>query len=132
MVLGTMVCPSFVLGGDANTGSAGYVCLETELVDGESDFHSAMPDATASFAAFLGLPSFVAVVCPDASTLFLGGEDDFYAAMPAAITFFAATLGWPSFFVADSPDAATPVFVALSGVHHACTSPNQHDEACND
>ena len=29
MVLGTMVCPSFVFGGDANTGSVGYVCLET-------------------------------------------------------------------------------------------------------
>ena len=63
MVLGTMVCPSFVLGGDANTGSAGYVCFEIELVNGESDFHAVMPAAFA-FAAFLGLPSFFAVVCP--------------------------------------------------------------------
>ena len=62
MVLGTMVCPSFVLGGDANTGSADYVCLETELENGESDFHAVMLGAFAS-AAFLGLPSFFAVVC---------------------------------------------------------------------
>ena len=73
MVPGSMVCPSFVLLGDANTGSAGYVCLETELVDGESDFHAAMLVAFA-FAAFLGLPSFFAVVCPSAATLFLWGE----------------------------------------------------------
>ena len=53
MVLGTMVCPSFVLGGDANTGSAGYVCFETELENGESDFDAVMPAAFAS-AAFLG------------------------------------------------------------------------------
>ena len=33
---------SFVLGGDANTGSAGYFCLETELMGWESDFHAAM------------------------------------------------------------------------------------------
>ena len=51
MVLGSMVCPSFVLGGDANTGSAGYVCLEVELMDGESDFYAAMLAAFA-FAAF--------------------------------------------------------------------------------
>ena len=49
MVLGTMVCSSFVLGGDTNTGPAGYVCLETELVDGESDLLAATPVATASF-----------------------------------------------------------------------------------
>ena len=42
MVLGTMVCLSFVLGGDANTCSAGYVCFETEFVEGEFDFHAAM------------------------------------------------------------------------------------------
>ena len=36
MVLASMVCPSFVLGGNANTGSADYVCLEVELMDGES------------------------------------------------------------------------------------------------
>ena len=62
-VPGTMVCPSFVLGGDTDTGSVGYVCLETELVDGKSDFHAAMLAAFA-FAALLGLPSFFAVVCP--------------------------------------------------------------------
>ena len=77
------MCPSFVLGGDANTGSAGCVCLETQLVDGESDLHAAMLAAFA-FAALLGLPSFFAVVCPGAATLFLGGENDFNAAMPAA------------------------------------------------
>ena len=49
-----MVCPSFVLGGDANTSSAGYVCLETEFMEGVSDFHAAMPAAFA-FAAFFGL-----------------------------------------------------------------------------
>ena len=50
---GSTVCPSFVLGGDANTGSAGYVCLETELMGGESDFHAAML-AVFAFAALLG------------------------------------------------------------------------------
>ena len=65
------MCPSFVLGGDGNTGSVGYVCLEAELMDGESDFHAAM------LAALLCLPSFFAVVCPGAATLFLGGENDF-------------------------------------------------------
>ena len=107
--LGSMVCPSFVLGGDANTGSAGYVCLETELMGCESDFHAAMLAAFA-FAALLGLPSFFAVVCPSAATLFLGGENDFYAAMPAAIA-FAALMGWPSCFAVDSP----AVLAALSG-----------------
>ena len=101
MVLGTMVCPSFVLGGDANTSSAGCVCLETEFVDWEFDFHAAMSAAFA-FAAFLGLPSFFAVVCPGAATLFLGGENDFYAAMPVAFA-FAALMGWPSCFAVDSP-----------------------------
>ena len=43
-----LVCPSFVLGGDANTGSAGYVCLETELVDG----------------ALMGWPSCIVADCP--------------------------------------------------------------------
>ena len=109
MVLGTMVCPSFVLGGDANTGSAGYVCLETEFVEGEFYLHAAMPAAFA-FAAFLGLPWFFAVVCPGAATLFLGGENDFYAAMPVAFA-FAALMGWPSCFAVDSP----AVLAALSG-----------------
>ena len=105
MVQGTMVCPSFVLRGDANTGSAGYVCLETELVDGESDFHATMLAAFA-FAALLGLPSFFAVVCRGAATLFLGGENDFYAAMLAAFS-FAALLGLPSFFAVVCRGAAT-------------------------
>ena len=103
VVLGTMVCPSFVLGGDANTGPAVYVCLETELVDGESDFHAAMPAAFA-FAAFLGLPSCFALVCP---------------AVPAALPGFlrrfrvlAALMGWPSCFAVESP----AVLAALSGV----------------
>ena len=109
VVLGTMVCPSFVLGGDANTSSAGYVCLEAELMDGESDFYAAMLAAFA-FAALLGLPSFFAVVCPGAATLFLDGENDFYAAMLAAFA-FAALMGWPSCFAVDSP--AVPA--ALSG-----------------
>ena len=107
--LGTMVCASFVLGGDANIGSAGYVCLETELTDGESDFHAAMLVPFA-FAALLGLLSFFAVVCPGAATLFLGGENDLNAAMPAAFA-FAALMGWPSCFAVDSP--AVPA--ALSG-----------------
>ena len=65
------VGPSFVLGGDANTGSAGYVCFDTELVDGVSDFHAAMRVAFA-FAAFLGLPSCFAVVCPAVPAAFSG------------------------------------------------------------
>ena len=108
--LGSMVCPSFVLGGDAaNTGSAGYVCLETELMGWESDFHAAKLAAFA-FAALLGLSSFFAVVCPGAATLFVGGENDFNATMPAAFV-FAALMGWPSCFAVDSP--AVPA--ALSG-----------------
>ena len=81
MVLGTMVCPSFVPGGDANTGSAAYVCLEIELVDWESDFHAATPDAIAFFAASVGLPSFFVVVCPVA------------VAMPAALMMVATLSG---------------------------------------
>ena len=72
MVLGTLVCPSFVLGGDANTGSAGYVCLETELVDGESDFYAAMPAAIA-FAALMGWPSCFAVDGPAVLAVLSGG-----------------------------------------------------------
>ena len=109
MVLGSMVCPSFVLGGGANTGSAGYVSREVELMDGESDFYAAMLAAFA-FAAFLGLPSFFAVVCPGAATLFLDGENDFYAALLAAFA-FAALMGWPSCFAVDSP----AVHAVLSG-----------------
>ena len=58
-----MVCPSFVLGGDAKTGSAGCVCLETQLMGWKSDFYAAMLAAFA-FAALLGLPSFFAVDSP--------------------------------------------------------------------
>ena len=107
--LGSMVCPSFVLGGDANTGSAGCVCFETELMGRESDFHAAMLAAFA-FAALMGWPSCFAVVCPGAATLFLGGENDFYAAMLATFA-FAALMGWPSCFAVDSPAAP----VVLSG-----------------
>ena len=64
MVLGTMMRPSFVLGGDANTDSACYVCLETELVDGENDFYAAMPAAFAFVAALMGWPSCFAVDSP--------------------------------------------------------------------
>ena len=109
MVLGTMVCLSCVLGGDAGSAVFFFFCFETELVDGRSDFHAAMSVAFA-FAAFLGLPSFFAVVCPGVATLFLGGENDFHAAMHAAIA-FAALMGWPSCFAVDSP----AVLAALSG-----------------
>ena len=78
-------------------------------MDGESDFYAAMLDAFA-FAAFLGLPSFFAVVCPGAATLFLDGENDFIAALLAAFA-FAALMGWPSCFAVDSP----AVHAALSG-----------------
>ena len=66
--------------------------------------------AAFAFAALLGLPSFFAVVCPGAATLFLGGENVFYAAMLAAFA-FAASIGWPSCFAVDSP----AVLAALSG-----------------
>ena len=72
MVLGTMVCSSLVLGGDANTGSAGYGCFETELLDGESDFHAAMPAAFA-FAALMGWPSCSAVDSPAVLAALSGG-----------------------------------------------------------
>ena len=120
--------PSFVLGGDANTGSAGYVCLETELMGGESDFHAAMLAAFA-FAALMGWPSCFAVDSPAVPAALSGGmrtlaqmvmfasrtelvdwEPDFFAALPAAFA-FAALMGWPSCFVVDSP--AVPV--VLSG-----------------
>ena len=104
-----MVCHSFALGGDANSGSAGCVCFETELMGRESDFQAAMLAAFA-FATLLGLPSFFAAVCFGAATLFLGRETDFYAAMLAAFA-SAALMGWPSCFAADSP----AVLAALSG-----------------
>ena len=66
--------------------------------------------AAFAFAAFLGLPSFFAVVCPGAAKLFLGGENDFHANMPVAFA-FAALMGWPSCFGMDSP----AVLAALSG-----------------
>ena len=44
----------------------------TQLMGWESEFYAVMPAAFA-FAAFLGLPSFFAVVCPGAATLFLDG-----------------------------------------------------------
>ena len=51
------------------------------MLDGESDFHAATPDAIAFFAAFVGLPSFFVVVCPVA------------VAMPAALMMVAALSG---------------------------------------
>ena len=88
-----MVCPSFVLGGDANTGSAGYVCLETELMGWESDFHAAKLAAFA-FAALMGWPS-----CFVVESLVLSGGMLCFAALsevfrrfwvPAAMLFWAA------------------------------------------
>ena len=76
---------------------------------GSPDFYAAMLAAFA-FVAFLGLPSFFAVVCPGAATLFLDGENDFLAALLAAFA-FAALMGWPSCFAVDSP----AVHAALSG-----------------
>ena len=98
--LGFMVCPSFVLGGDANIGSAGYVCLETELMGWESDFHAAML-ATFAFAASMGWPSFFAVVCPAVLAALSGGMLCFAALsgllrrfyVPAAMLFWAAFSG---------------------------------------
>ena len=113
-----MVCPSFVLGGDANTGLAGYVFLEPEFMGWESDFHAAMLAAFA-FAALMGWPSFFAVVCPGAATLFLGGENDFYAAMLATFA-FAALMGWSSCVVVDCP--AVPVLLSGCTLCYAALS----------
>ena len=55
--------PAALSGGYAYMGSAGYVCLETELVDGEPDFFAAMLAATA-FAALMGWPSCIVADCP--------------------------------------------------------------------
>ena len=52
--------PAVLSGGYAYMGSAGYVCRETELVDGVSDFFAAMLAAIA-FAALMGWPSRFAV-----------------------------------------------------------------------
>ena len=49
--------------GYAYMGSAGYVCLVTELVDGESDFFAVMLAAIA-FAALMGWPSCIVADCP--------------------------------------------------------------------
>ena len=76
--------------------SLGSAEAVTFLLGGVSDFHAAMPDAIAFFAATVGLPSLFVVVCPHAATLFLGGEDGFCAALPAAFAFVAALMGWPS------------------------------------
>ena len=95
MVLGTMVCPSFVLGGDANTGSAGFVGLDTELVDRESDFYAAMHAAIA-FAALMGWPSCFAVDSP-AVLAVLSGSMLCYAALSGLLRRFcvlAAMLFW--------------------------------------
>ena len=71
--LGTMVCTSFALRDDANTGPAGYVCLESVMegelpgvdccVGRETDLLAATPFVLvpAFFAAYVGWPSFLAV-----------------------------------------------------------------------
>ena len=78
---------------DANTGPAGYVCLES-VMEGE-------------------LPGVDCCV---------GRETDLLAATPFVLVpaFFAAYVGWPSFLAVDSPDAAallaaTMVHAELSG-----------------
>ena len=90
------MCTSFELGDDANTGPAGYVCLET-VMEGE-------------------LPGVDCCV---------GWETDMLAATPFVLVpaFFAACVGWPSlsFLAVDSPVAAallaaTMVCGALSWV----------------
>ena len=88
-----MVCTSFELGDDANTGTLGCVCLET-VMEGE-------------------LPGVDCCV---------GWETDLLAATPFVHVpaFFAACVGWPSFLAVDSPVAAalltvTMVYAALSG-----------------
>ena len=89
------MCPSFVLGGDANTGSAGYVCLETELMGWESHFYAAMLAAFA-FAALLGWPSCFVVDSPAVPVVLSGGMLC-YAALSEALRRFgvpAAMLFW--------------------------------------
>ena len=112
MVLGTMVCSSFVLGGDANTGSAGYVCLETELVDGESDLLAATPVATASFAAFVTLPSFI-VVCLVAAAM-PAALMMMVAALSGVLRLHAAMLIFAALSVGSFSLAAMLIFAALS------------------
>ena len=91
--LGTMVCTSFALRDDTNTGPAGHVGLES-VMEGE-------------------LPGVDCCV---------GREIDLLAATPFVLVpaFFAAYVGWPSFLAVDSPVAApllaaTVVYAALSG-----------------
>ena len=95
VVLGSLVCPSFVPGGDANTGSAGYVCLETELVDWEFHSYAAMFAAFA-FAALMGWPSCIVADCP-AVPVVLSGYMLCYAALSEVLGRFrvpAAMLIW--------------------------------------
>ena len=88
-----MVCTSFALRDDANTGPAGYVCLES-VMEGE-------------------LPGVDCCV---------GREIDLLGATPFVLVraFFAAYVGWPVFLAVDSLVAAallaaTMVYAALSG-----------------
>ena len=91
--LGTIVCTSFELRDDANTGPAGYVCLKS-VMEGE----------------LLGVDCCV------------GWETDLLATPFVLVpAFFAACVGWSSFLAVDSPVAAallaaTIVYAALSGV----------------
>ena len=55
--------PAVLSVGYAYMGSAGYVCFETELMDGESDFFASMLAAIA-FAALMGWPSCIVADCP--------------------------------------------------------------------
>ena len=90
-----MVCTSFKLRDDANTGPSGYVCLES-VMKGE-------------------LPGVDCCV---------GWETDLLAATPFVLVpaFFAAYVGWPSFLAVDSLVAAAllaalPIYAALSGCY---------------
>ena len=68
----SQVVPTVLSGVYANTSSTGYVCLETELVDGETDFFVAMPAAFA-FAALMGWPSCIVVDSPAVFAALSGG-----------------------------------------------------------
>ena len=87
--------PAVLSGGYAYTGSAGYVCLETELVDGGSDFFAAMLAAIA-FAALMGWPSCIVADCP-AVPVVLSGYMLCFAALSEVLCLFwvlAAMLVW--------------------------------------
>ena len=90
--------PAALSGGYANTGSAGYVYLETELVDRESDFYAALLHAAIAFAALMGWPSCFEVDGPAVLAVLSGGMLCYAAlsgflrrfCVPAAMLFWAA------------------------------------------